>query len=64
MPYLKDNNTTTDLREIGLEFFNIFKHYQGDTIKTHTILVGKPERKRSRGGPRHVWEDNIKIEIK
>ena len=28
-----------------------------------TILVGKPEGKRSLGRPRSRWEDNIKIDL-
>ena len=27
-----------------------------------SVLVGKPERKRPLGRPRHRWEDNIKID--
>jgi hypothetical protein len=27
------------------------------------ILVGKPERKRPLGRPRHRWEDNIKMDL-
>jgi hypothetical protein len=27
-------------------------------------LVGKPERKRTLGRPRHKWEDNVEIDIK
>ena len=27
------------------------------------VLVGKPERKRLLGRPRHRWEDNIKIDL-
>jgi hypothetical protein len=28
-------------------------------------IIGKSEKKRQlRGGPRHIWEDNVKIEIK
>ena len=27
------------------------------------ILVGKPEGKRPLGGPRHRWEDNIKMDL-
>jgi hypothetical protein len=26
-------------------------------------LVGKPEKKRPMGRPRHRWEDNIKIDL-
>jgi hypothetical protein len=27
------------------------------------ILVGNPEPKRSTRRPRHIWEDNIKIDV-
>jgi hypothetical protein len=27
-------------------------------------LVGKPERRRPLGRPRHRWEDNIKIDLR
>jgi hypothetical protein len=30
----------------------------------YKILVGKPERKRPLGRPRHRWEDNIKMDLK
>jgi hypothetical protein len=30
----------------------------------HNILVGKPERKRPLGRPRHKWEDNIRIDLR
>ena len=29
----------------------------------HRVLVGKPERKRPFGRPRHRWEDNIKMDL-
>jgi hypothetical protein len=29
----------------------------------HTVLVGKPERKRPLRRPRRRWEDNIKIDV-
>jgi hypothetical protein len=29
----------------------------------YSILVGKPERKRSLGRPRCTWEDNIKMDL-
>jgi hypothetical protein len=29
----------------------------------HRIVVGKPEGKRSLGGSRHRWEDNIKMDF-
>jgi hypothetical protein len=27
------------------------------------VLVGKPERKRLLGRPRHRWDDNIKMDV-
>jgi hypothetical protein len=30
----------------------------------HRILVGRPERKRALGIPRHRWEYNIKTDLK
>jgi hypothetical protein len=30
----------------------------------YTILVGKPERKRPLGRPKHRWEDNIKMDLR
>jgi hypothetical protein len=32
--------------------------------KKDDILVGKPERKRTLGTPRHRWENNIKMNLK
>ena len=29
----------------------------------HKVVVGKPERKRPLGRPRHRWEDNIKRDL-
>ena len=29
----------------------------------HSVLVGKPERKRPLGRPRGRWEDNIKMDL-
>ena len=29
----------------------------------YRILVGKPERRRPLGRPRHRWEDNIKLDL-
>jgi hypothetical protein len=34
----------------------------GEMRNVHKILVGKPERKRPLGTPRHRWEDNVKID--
>ena len=29
----------------------------------HRVLVGKPEGKKPLGRPRHMWEDNIKMDV-
>jgi hypothetical protein len=29
----------------------------------HRVLVGKPEGKGPLGRPRHIWEDNIKMDL-
>jgi len=29
----------------------------------YSVLVGKPERKKPLGRPRHRWEDNIKMDL-
>jgi hypothetical protein len=34
------------------------------TRGAYGVLLGKPERKRPLGRPRHRWEDNIKIDLK
>ena len=31
---------------------------------SYRVLVGKPERKRHLGRPRHRWEDNIKMDLR
>jgi len=33
----------------------------GERRVVYRVLVGKPERKRPLGRPRHRWEDNIKM---
>jgi len=35
----------------------------GERRGVYRILVGKPEGKRSLGGPRRRWEDNIKMDL-
>jgi hypothetical protein len=30
----------------------------------YRILVGKPEGKRPLGRPRHMWKDNIKMDLR
>ena len=35
----------------------------GDRRGTYTVLVGKPEGKRSLGRHRRRWEDNIKMDL-
>jgi hypothetical protein len=29
----------------------------------HRVLVGKPEGRRPLGRPRHIWEDNIRVDL-
>jgi hypothetical protein len=36
----------------------------GAERNAYRILVGKPERKRPLGRPRHRWVDNIKIDLR
>jgi hypothetical protein len=33
----------------------------GEIINAYNIFIGKPERKRSLGGPKRSWEDNIRM---
>ena len=35
----------------------------GEGRGVHRVLVGKPERKRPLGRPRHRWENNIKMDL-
>ena len=35
----------------------------GEGRGVHRVLVGKPEGKRPLGRPRHIWEDNIKMDL-
>ena len=35
----------------------------GEGIGVYRVLVGKPERKRPLGSPRHRWEDSIKMDL-
>ena len=35
----------------------------GGKRDVYRVLVGKPERKRPLGRPRHRWEDNIKMDL-
>jgi hypothetical protein len=35
----------------------------GEERGVQSVLVGKPEGKRSLGRPRRRWEDNIKIDL-
>jgi hypothetical protein len=35
----------------------------GERRDIYRVLVGRPEGKRPFGGPRHRWEDNIKIDL-
>jgi hypothetical protein len=36
----------------------------GEKRKAYSILVGKPERKRPLGRPRHKWVDSIKMDLR
>jgi hypothetical protein len=36
----------------------------GEVRNACNILVGKPERKRPLGRPRHRWEDNIRMDLR
>jgi hypothetical protein len=36
----------------------------GGENDAYRILVGKPEEKRPLGRPRHMWEDNIKMDLR
>jgi hypothetical protein len=36
----------------------------GEERKVHKVLVGKPERKRPLGRPRHRWEDGIRMDLR
>jgi hypothetical protein len=35
----------------------------GEGRGVYRVLVGRPERKRPLGRPRHRWEDNIKVDL-
>jgi hypothetical protein len=35
----------------------------GEERKVYKVLVGKPERKRPLGRPRHRWEVGIKMDV-
>jgi hypothetical protein len=36
----------------------------GEERKVYKILVGKPERKRPLGRPRHRWEDGNRMDLR
>ncbi|KAJ4432334.1 hypothetical protein ANN_20953 [Periplaneta americana] len=38
--------------------------HMGESRNPYTVLVGKPEGKRSLGRPRRRWEDNIKMDLR
>jgi hypothetical protein len=35
----------------------------GERRGVYRVLVGKPERRRPLGRPRHRWEDNFKVDL-
>jgi len=38
--------------------------HMGEMGSTYKILVRKPAEKRPFGGPRHRWEDNIRMDLR
>jgi hypothetical protein len=36
----------------------------GDGRGVYRVLVGRPKVKRPLGRPRHMWEDNIKMDLR
>ena len=36
----------------------------GQKKNAYSILIKKPEEKKSVGRPRHIWKDNIKVDLK
>jgi hypothetical protein len=36
----------------------------GEERKVYKVLVGKPERRRPLGRPRHRWEDGIRMDLR
>jgi hypothetical protein len=36
----------------------------GEKRNAYRNLMGKPEGRRLVGGPRHRWEDNIKMDVR
>jgi hypothetical protein len=37
--------------------------FMGERRGVYRVLVGKPEEQRPLGRPRHIWEDNIKMDL-
>jgi hypothetical protein len=35
----------------------------GEERGVYRVLVGKPEGKRPLGRPRHIWENNFKVDL-
>jgi hypothetical protein len=36
----------------------------GENRNAYRVLVGKPEGKRTLGGPRRMWVENIKMDLR
>jgi hypothetical protein len=63
----------TDLQKVGcgrvdwIELAQYSTHSDvaciGERRGLYSVLVGKPEGKRSLGRPRRKWEDNIKMDL-
>jgi hypothetical protein len=39
-------------------------HAWGEGRGVCSVLIGRPERKRPLGRPRHRWDDNIKMDLR
>jgi hypothetical protein len=35
----------------------------GEMRNAYNILIGEPEGKRPLGKPKHIWEDNIRMDV-
>jgi hypothetical protein len=38
--------------------------HMGESRCAYRVLVGKPQGRRLLGRPRHIWEDNIKMDLR
>jgi hypothetical protein len=49
---------------VGNNNISYSRRMDGGEEAAYRVLVGKPERKRPLGRPRHRWEDNIKMDVR